>query len=375
MEQIQFFNKLAYGVHFFRGAAGLFPQGSLPERLLGSLAPFAYGMEQLGELALTREREVWQTYHGVHAVRQTIERYGRRRFVVNETSAAATEVWQIGEHLVLWQRNWEGAFASKSAFEDIAAEAFRCVAADIGDGCRIAITNKGFEADTEVAPKRMIDAIARLCDQLRVELAHRHRTVLLYGPAGSGKTAAARQLVEALADSCVVITSETLAGDRANNDPFNLVCTWRPSAVVIDDVDRVAEAYPGDAWFISGITRVRAVVPLVIATANSREVFSGAALRPGRFDRVLEMDRMDETIARGFLRDAPGSIQERAIEAGMLGAYLDELAFRIETGDDPGAALEELLRRQAQAGDGYTPIGEVEQRKAKATGLEESQRC
>src|SRR5690606_20444727 len=159
-----------------------------------------------------------------------------------------------------------------------------------------------------------------------------------------------------LAGSCVVITSEMLEDGRDVDDPFGLVCTWRPDAVIFDDVDRAID-YRGDGWLLSGLTRVRAVVPLVIGTANTKDEFSGAALRPGRFDRTMRMDRMDDSIASEMLHAVPERVRKSAIELGLLGAYLDELAFRTATGDDPRAALEELVLRQVWAGDGYKHKG------------------
>jgi len=54
---------------------------------------------------------------------------------------------------------------------------------------------------------------------------------------------------------------------------------WRPKAVVFDDIDR-GLSMGNEGYILGGISRVRAVVPLVVATANVCDDFSGALLRP-----------------------------------------------------------------------------------------------
>jgi hypothetical protein len=358
LRQIELLSRLAHGAQFARGLGKLFPFDSRANRFLTAMYPLAHGLNNVAALGLARTQTTWKRHYAAKAIIQGIERYGTRLFVLNEDFSNATEVWQIGEHVVLWQRDWGGAvFASASTTAEVATELFSRASADIGRDSRVMVTGQGFAPDSETAPESMAAPVAVLCERLRAEMRHRNRSVLLYGPAGAGKTAASRQLVEALADSCVVVTSELLTPNifDANTNPFDLICMWRPGAVIFDDIDRAMD-HNSDAHLIAGISRVRAVVPLVIGTANTRRNFSGAVVRPGRFDRALLMDRLDPAIVRRRLCDVPEYIRERAVEVGLLGAYVDELAFRIATGDDPDASLHEMIARQNEAGDGYARI-------------------
>jgi len=53
----------------------------------------------------------------------------------------------------------------------------------------------------------------------------------------------------------------------------------------------------------------------------------------------------------------PPETSERAVSEGLLAAYLHELNMRCKCGDDPLAALDEMLHRQKTAGDGASRVG------------------
>lgn len=340
---------------FTDAGSELFKVDTLPHRVLKSTSSLLRGVDYLADMYVSTLRKQWTYHRFIEPLRNGIERYGSKVAVIGEPSSPV-HVWQIGEHVVLWDDSMHNdrAFRTLSPLAEIASALLRCALAEHGTDTRLAFSHSGFLTDSEPAPEVLTSSIVRLADQLRVELTRRHRTVLLHGPAGAGKTAASRQLAEALGRTTIVVGAE-MFDFHAGVDIFALLKMWQPDCVVLDDIDRAMD-YGNEKHLLSGITRLRATVPLVIATANTKGEFSGAVLRPGRFDRVLHMATLDESIVRARLASLPIEIQDRAIASGLIGSYLDELALRYECGGDPAIDLAEMLARQGSAGDGYEQV-------------------
>jgi hypothetical protein len=354
---IEVLSHLHHTAEFFQGFAELFKFDSLPRRTLSSVAPIMRGLDQVAHLSLLREQRNWRQHHGVGPLRVGVEKYGKHLVSLNNDRV---EVWQLADHLVLWESHWSGdTLASKSPIEALAHTVLTHAMADFGPSARATVTSHGLVADSEVAPEHAVPAVEKLCAQLERELLVSHRSALLHGPAGAGKTAASRQIAEALAKTTIVVSSELWGGIRSSgeHDIFDMLCTWRPDCVIFDDLDRAIQC--GDeGYLVGGVSRVRAVVPLVITTANVRDEFTGSLLRPGRVaDRLVRFDKLDAAVAIASTPNVPDNIRAAAIELGLLAAYLRELNIRCLAGtDDPAAALIEMIERQAGAGDGLASI-------------------
>jgi hypothetical protein len=357
LETIQAISSLYKTAEFFSGFAELFRFDSLPRRVLSSVSPFVHGLDHIAHVSLQREQRNWHRHYGVQPLRSGVEKYGKHLLSLN---GETVEVWQLGEHLVIWEPNWpDDSLATKSPLDDLANAVLTRAMADFGPTALAMVTDSGLVADPEVAPEKAVPAVAKLIAQLELELAVGHRSVLLHGPAGAGKTAASRQLAEALAKTTIVVSSELWGGilNSGGRTIFDMICTWRPDCVIFDDLDRAMQG--GDeGYLVGGVSRVRAVVPLVITTANVREEFTGSLLRPGRVaDRLLQFDKLDAEVGTSITPNVPAEIRAAALEQGLLAAYLRELDLRCAAGtDDPTAALTEMVERQAAAGDGLASI-------------------
>lgn len=360
LRMIHHLSRLHYASTFVEGLAAVFRFDSVPNRALTAATKVLWGLDQAAGLAISRERKRWHSHARAGVIVDGITRYGRQVLTLNEDRHVTTEIWQIGEHVVLWDSDWKsGSFKSLSTLDEIAAEVLARSLREIGPGARALLSDDGIAADPVNVPDTKAERVVDLIATLRREMEHQHRAILLHGPSGSGKTVASRQIAEALADTVVVVSSSMTAG-HPTDDPFALVCSWRPQAVVFDDLDRAV--LDSEGWVLGGIDRVRAVVPLVIATANVRDDFSGALLRPGRFDRIEKIDRLDRAIAEAALTAVPDAVRAKAIDAGLLAAYCAELNLRCRCGDDAEAVLAEMLDRQRKAGDGATPVGDYRAR-------------
>jgi hypothetical protein len=343
---------LRYAESFLDASAAAFPHGSRLQRASAMGSQLVRGMDGLTGLALRNMKDGHHSYTN-RLLRKGIERYGQHVARVNEGSwiGSATDVYVINDHIAHWSIGGDNeTFCTDATLEQIGEAVLAAALVDLGTDTRAAVTEDGLVADTEQAPERMTSDVAQLCASLRIELAHGHRSVLLWGPGGSGKTAASRQLVAELSPSTMVVTSEALS-----YNVFSLLCSWRPKAVILDDIDR-GLATLGEAELLGGLSRLRAVVPLVIATANVQDEFSGALLRPQRFDRIEHFARLDADVARSMIPNVPLPTRERAVESGLLPSYLVELDFRVRCGSNPEATLDEMITRQEKAGDGLHSI-------------------
>ena len=89
-------------------------------------------------------------------------------------------------------------------------------------------------------------------------------------------------------------------------------------AVVVDDYDRQTD----EGMSLAFIRDLRATARLVVFTANDRKAFSGAELRPKRFDKIVRVDRLDRTTAQSIAPDLPEAVRQ----SGANGVLVKDVA-------------------------------------------------
>ncbi len=136
--------------------------------------------------------------------------------------------------------------------------------------------------------------------------------VLLYGPPGCGKTLLAKAVAGESDATFIRLVASELAqkfvgeGARMVRELFALARRKAPSIVLIDEIDAIAAkrldiGTSGEREIHRTLTQLLAELdgfdPLdnvrVIATTNRIDVLDPAILRPGRFDRVIEIPLPD----------------------------------------------------------------------------------
>jgi len=136
--------------------------------------------------------------------------------------------------------------------------------------------------------------------------------VLLYGPPGCGKTLLAKAVArESNATFISVVASELVhkfvgEGARIVREVFQLARTKAPAIVFIDEIDAIAArridiGTSGEREVQRTLTQLLAELdgfkPLdrvkVIAATNRIDILDPAILRPGRFDRIIEIPLPD----------------------------------------------------------------------------------
>jgi len=136
--------------------------------------------------------------------------------------------------------------------------------------------------------------------------------VLLYGPPGCGKTLLAKAVAAESKATFIRLVASELAqkfigeGARIVREVFRLARRKAPSIVLIDEIDAIAAkrldiGTSGEREIHRTLTQLLAELdgfdPLdnvkVIATTNRIDILDPAILRPGRFDKVIEIPLPD----------------------------------------------------------------------------------
>ena len=145
--------------------------------------------------------------------------------------------------------------------------------------------------------------------------------VLLYGPPGTGKTMLAKAVANHT-NTCFIrlVGSELVRkyigeGARMVRELFKLAADNAPSIIFIDELDSIgAKRYDGATAGDREVQRTlmqllaemdgfdpRSDVRLLAAT-NRLDILDSAILRPGRFDRFIEVNLPDESARESILR-------------------------------------------------------------------------
>lgn len=136
--------------------------------------------------------------------------------------------------------------------------------------------------------------------------------ILLYGPPGTGKTLIAKAVAHRAKATFIRMSGTELVqkyigeGARLVRDVFDIAREKSPSIVFIDEIDAVGSRRSYDGT--TGSSEVnRTMVQLlaeldgfdkrgdvkVVAATNRIDLLDPALLRPGRFDRIIEVPRPD----------------------------------------------------------------------------------
>lgn len=123
-----------------------------------------------------------------------------------------------------------------------------------------------------------------------------NRAVMLYGPPGTGKSTLARTLVNNLEMRSFRIRIEDVGGID-NSTLSEAIEIFKPDAIILDDFDRAG----GQEALLETLENFSQNVKLVIATVNHRDNLDEALLRPGRFDELILVKRMDDNVIKNVL--------------------------------------------------------------------------
>jgi len=147
------------------------------------------------------------------------------------------------------------------------------------------------------------------------------RGILLYGPPGTGKTLLAKAAAtESEANFIAVRGPELLSkwvgeSEKGIREIFRKARQAAPSIVFFDEIDSIAPGRTGGEsdgsrvtekivntllTEMDGVQNLKNVV--VIAATNRPDIIDAALLRPGRFDKLIQIPQPDEAARRDILK-------------------------------------------------------------------------
>lgn len=153
------------------------------------------------------------------------------------------------------------------------------------------------------------------------------RGYLLGGVPGTGKSVAIRWLTKVLGMSSIRVDIGVLAGEADTHGGSvaasleTLLGILKPDVMILDDLDRADV----NSQMLAILERARSSCRIVLASANSVSALSGAAIRPGRFDDIVEFNTLDADVAAQILGDHADLVLE---VDGLPAAYVAEFAIR-----------------------------------------------
>ncbi|MGQ4891158.1 MAG: CDC48 family AAA ATPase [Candidatus Njordarchaeia archaeon] len=185
--------------------------------------------------------------------------------------------------------------------------------------------------------------------------------ILLYGPPGTGKTLLAKAVAtESGANFIAVRGPEVLSkwvgeSEKAIREIFRRARTYAPAVIFFDEIDAIAPrrgAGFGDTHVterivsqllteMDGLEELHDVV--VIAATNRPDLLDPALLRPGRFDRIVEVGMPDAEARKEIFKI------HMSKHKNVLDADLDALAEKLASITDgfSGAEIEAVCKEAA----------------------------
>jgi hypothetical protein len=269
---------------------------------------------------------------------------------------------RVGEERIGWVEQGTDVADGPYIRIDRAEATYRALGARIWKrlGSRRAVYTKGgLQAEPAAADILPTAQLRALEDRVQRFLASdMPRSYLLVGPPGTGKSAAIAYLSRELGLSSLRVDLTALARHHYHAEVSvaasleTLLELLRPDLMVIDDLDRVTT---GGAM-LHFLERASRTCKVVMASANCADKMMGAALRPGRFDDIIRVDRLDPEVLAQLLGD-DRELTARLAEAPV--AYVAEFVKRRAVLGRERAVeeLEELLERQ-RAIDARTDDGD-----------------
>jgi hypothetical protein len=169
-----------------------------------------------------------------------------------------------------------------------------------------------------------------------------NRTILFYGKPGTGKSTLSRTLCDTLKLRSLRVRVEDV-GNLGSEPVVEMIQIFDPDVVIFDDLDRALS----QVALLETLENLHKRVRFVFATVNHIERLQQALIRPGRFDELIEITKLDDAAVEKFLgpecmdsfeavKDWPiAFINEYVIRRKILGKAkaleaLDELRKRVD---------------------------------------------
>lgn len=178
------------------------------------------------------------------------------------------------------------------------------------------------------------------------------RSILMQGPPGTGKSYAVRYLTQILNMRSLRVDIVSLTKSSSEISLLeSLLKVLRPDVLILDDLDRVSHAR-----ILHFLELAAKFCRVIFATANLVHEMTGALLRPGRFDEIVEVKKLDPEVLRKMLNG--DEIMAHRMRNLPI-AYVVEYLKRVQALGKEAAnvEVEELITRARHIGEEYEDDG------------------
>jgi len=150
-----------------------------------------------------------------------------------------------------------------------------------------------------------------------------NRSIMLYGRPGTGKTSIMKYIAREMGGHILRINVADL-DNLDSEDMLSAIDLLQPNILIIDDFDRVTRPEK----FLSDLEKFNKKIKLFIVSVNSVSKLDDAVIRPGRFDDILKLEKIDKEIVDQLIGDVPKDVHDRLSELPI--AYVSEFNKRKE---------------------------------------------
>lgn len=196
------------------------------------------------------------------------------------------------------------------------------------------------------------NAVEEIREVIELPLKHPHlfeevgiqppKGVLLHGPPGTGKTMLAKAAATSTDSTFIEIVGSELVqkfigeGSKLVKELFNMARAKAPSIVFIDEIDalaatRLETGTSGERevsrTFMQLLAELDGFKPLdnvkIIAATNRLDILDPAIIRPGRLDRLIEVDLPDQKAREEILAVHTKKMKTKRVNLGKLSSLTD----------------------------------------------------
>jgi len=275
-----------------------------------------------------------------------VKQHGNNQEVLTEVSPGLREDLDAGDRVAI-----NDSFSIQSILD--AETDARAQAMEVTESPGVTYDDIGGLADQKLEVREAVEQPLLDAEQFREVGVDPPSGVLLHGPPGTGKTMLAKAVANETDATFIKMAGSELVqkfigeGSRLVRDLFQLASEREPAVIFIDEIDAIAakrteSKTSGDAEVQRTMMQLlsemdgfedRGEIRMIAAT-NRFDMLDRAILRPGRFDRLIEVPKPDW--------DGRERILDIHTDEMALADDVDMATLATETEDFSGAELASL---------------------------------
>ncbi len=232
-----------------------------------------------------------------------IKQHGNNQEVLTEVSAGLADELEAGDRVAI-----NDSFSIQTVLDDETDA--RAQAMEVDGSPEVVYDDIGGIADQVREVREAVEDPLVNADQFREVGVEPPSGVLLHGPPGTGKTMLAKAVANETDATFIKMAGSELVrkfigeGARLVRDLFELAAEREPAVIFIDEIDAVAakrtdSKTSGDAEVQRTMMQLLSEMDgfedrgevRIIAATNRFDMLDEAILRPGRFDRLIEVPK------------------------------------------------------------------------------------